>query len=136
MPTYNFTDQGIAQLYADYLNGSTGPGFVDDIENDLRQFIKDNFNLNQDQSDYIDDIPDELFSIIGKNLAHALTNSYSISVRINEFSQAFFDGSGNALATPPTWGTTRLDCKIGHWTTHHSGCHEEHHYGIKCTLWF
>jgi hypothetical protein len=136
MPTYDFNNNGISILFNDYQNGNAPSNMISDIQSDLRQFIKDNFNINQDQSDYLDEIPNQVFTNIGNNIAHALNNNYSISIQINEFSNGFFDGTGSALFTPPTWGTSRIECKIGHWTTHDQHCHLEEHYGLRCSINF
>lgn len=103
------------------------------MPSDFRQFLKDNFNLSTEQSSYLDSFPDEVLNTIGKNLAHALDNNYSVSFDINRFSNAF--SSVLMSFTPPTWGTSRLRCRIGHWTTHQgSNCGVENHWGISCSM--
>lgn len=100
------------------------------MQSDFRQFVKDQFSLTNDQKSYFNDIPDEILISIGNNLVHALENGYSISFDINSFAKGF----NTPLGPVPTWGNSRIQCRIGSWTEHQSSCNYTQHWGIQCNF--
>lgn len=129
---YEFTNEGTSIFYVDVLNNVIALNTIKGaMQSDFRQFLKDQFNLTIEQTSYLDDIPNEVLSNIGKNLVHALENNYSISFDINGFAKGF---SSSTSAPVPTWGNSRLRCRFVNWTTHDERCNYRSHWGIECSF--
>ena len=129
---YEFSNKGISLFYADILNENVDLNTVTSaMQSNFRDFISNYFNVTDEQSDYISNIPDEILTNIANNLVHCLNNNYSISLDIDGFAKPFF----NQDSIVPTWQTTRLKCHWGTWTSHEN-CVVVTHHGLGCSLTF
>ena len=129
---YEFSNKGVSLLYVDALNNSSAMNsMITNIRNNgLLSFLTANFTISNDQQSFLNDIPTEILTNIGNNLCHALENDYSISIDIDFLTKAF--PTGGSTAPVPTYQSTKLSCKFGHWTEHQYTCQNIENYGLIC----
>jgi hypothetical protein len=124
MTKYDFTSTGITNLQYDINNDDNFKNqVISDLDSNFKTFVGNYFNLTTEQSDLIGSIPDDVTQNIGANLSNALSNGYTISINIGNFS----------VADPPDPSTTQVSSGITINISHDDQCHWTIGIGVSCS---
>jgi len=120
---YPFTNQGVVEAHsAAIASSAVRDDFVGQMLYDFRAFVKNNFTLSPEQQQYMDQLPDQLWKTIGRNLAHALDNGDGISINLGGLQQ---------VSLPP-YSESRVRCRLGYIEDHTPQCTTIRFWGVEC----